>query len=135
MNKLNNKKVKYKYQGQDIVFDSKMEFEYFIEVILKNKLKFEFQPKFILQEGFTTKDGKKIRPITYTADFLIYEGKNKVIIEIKGLATNEFKLKKKMFLYKFPDLEYKMLIKYDGKFVDWEENEKRKRMNKKLKNT
>ena len=50
------------------------------------------------------KDGKTIREISYIADF-VYEQGGKIIVEdVKGMQTKEFKLKRKMFEYQFPEL-------------------------------
>lgn len=48
-------------------------------------------------------DGKKRkrRPITYVADFVYYKGNEKVIEDVKGLRTPVYKIKKKLFEYKF----------------------------------
>lgn len=69
-------------------------------------IKWERQVKFTLQEGFTYK-GKKILPITYIADYIIYwKNRKRTIIDVKGQADNTAKLKKKMFLYRYPDEDY-----------------------------
>lgn len=59
------------------------------------------QPKFELQPAFRL-NGKKIRNISYVADFSYWDhGEDKKVIEdTKGYGTNVYKLKKKMFLYK-----------------------------------
>lgn len=46
-------------------------------------------------------DGKKIRPIQYVADFVYNEGKQQVVEDVKGVKTQEYKLKKKMMLYQY----------------------------------
>lgn len=67
-------------------------------------LRFELQPKFELQPAFE-KDGQKIRAIYYKADFEVwYKDGRHEIIDIKGFQTKEFKLKAKMFDYKYPNL-------------------------------
>ena len=42
--------------------------------------------------------------ITYVCDFyLIYKDGRSEVIDVKGMATPEAKLKRKMFLYKYPE--------------------------------
>ena len=72
-------------------------------------LDFELQPKYILQEGFV-KDGKKIQAITYKADFkVMYANGLEEVIDVKGKLTESFKIKRKMLLYKYRDIDFKCL--------------------------
>ena len=59
---------------------------------LQRQVKFELQPAFYFQ-------GKKIRPIQYIADFVYNEGKEQIVEDVKGVKTQEYKLKKKMMQY------------------------------------
>ena len=95
--------VKVEYDGRK--FDSKLECN--IYKVLKERLtpnyKIGFQPSFVLQEKFEF-DGHIIRPITYKADFVIYkdsETEAKAVIDAKGMETNEFKIKRKLFIRKY----------------------------------
>lgn len=87
-----------------VTFDSKRESERYIE--LKTLVKagvirdLELQPKFELQPGFECK-GKKYRPIIYKADFAYMEGDTYVVEDVKGMETDVFKLKRKLFIRKF----------------------------------
>lgn len=66
---------------------------------LRRQVPFELQPK------YTTKDGRKIRPITYVADF-VYERDGCVyVVDSKSPATRTpvYKIKKKLFEAKFKD--------------------------------
>lgn len=91
------------------IFDSKKEALRYIELVRMEQAGFivdlETQPKFILQSKFK-KNGKTIQAITYFADFMYKETKsNKVIVEdVKGVRTEVYKIKKKLFEYKYPDL-------------------------------
>ncbi len=72
--------------------------------------KLKQQPKFVLQPGFLRCDGKKIRAITYTADFSFYDKKEKRfrIIDIKSIATSRnraYVIKKKWLDYTMRDQE------------------------------
>lgn len=113
-NKYKNNKVVV----EGIKFDSETESHYYIYI---KKLKeegevvaFELQPTYILQEGFI-KDGKKIRPIIYKADFkVIYKDGHEEIIDVKGQITAEFKIKRKLLLYKYPNIDFRVIVK-EGK--------------------
>ena len=110
-NKYNNKKTVI----DDITFDSRDEALYYqsLKDMKANGLikDFELQPKFILQESFI-KDNKKYRPIHYIADFRVINNDGSAyIVDIKGILTTEFKIKMKLFNYKYPDIELRLLCK------------------------
>lgn len=43
-----------------------------------------------------------MRPIFYVVDFLVYENNgDKTYVDVKGMKTDVFKLKQKLFEYKF----------------------------------
>lgn len=92
-----------------ITFDSKKEAKRYTELKLLERAgvikSLELQPKFVLQEEYI-KDGKKIKAITYKADFMYWDNeKNKKIIEdVKGFKTDVYKLKKKLFEFRYKDL-------------------------------
>lgn len=110
------KKSKYsnkKSVVDGITFDSKKEAEYYCSLKLLKRAgivkEIELQPKFILQEKFK-KNGKTHRAITYIADFKVTYADGKVeIVDVKGMETDVFKLKKKMFEYQYPDLSLKVV--------------------------
>lgn len=93
-----------------IIFDSKRESERYCELLILIKAKtikdLELQPKFVLQDGFK-KNGVTYRAITYKADFKYVDvATGKTIIEdVKGVETKEFRLKRKLFEYKYKSLE------------------------------
>ena len=99
----------------DIMFDSKAESRRYCELKLLEKAgeikDLELQPKFVLQEAFTRKDGKKFRPITYKADFRYYDltAGHEVIEDVKGHITQQFRLRQKMFECRYPDLILKIV--------------------------
>lgn len=98
-----------------IKFDSKKEAKRYSELILLKKAKLikdlELQKVFELQSKYINKEGKHIRAITYIADFFYYDiEKQKYIVEdTKGFKTEVYKIKKKLFEYKYPDLVIKEL--------------------------
>lgn len=98
---------KTEYNG--ITYDSKREAEYARDLdILKQAgmiLDYERQPVFPLQDRFI-KNKKVYRPIRYVADFKVTYLDGRVeIIDVKGFKTTEFKLKEKMFHYRYRDLD------------------------------
>ena len=106
-NKYRNKKTEI----DGIKFDSEMESHYYLYLKhlkeIGEVVDFELQPTYILQDGFI-KDGKKIRPIQYKADFkVIYKDGHEEVIDVKGKLTAEFKLKKKMLLYRYRNINFK----------------------------
>ena len=117
-------------------FDSKSEANYYLE--LKHKKEnglikdFELQPKFLLQPKLK-KNGKSYSEINYLADFKVFNNDGSIdIVDIKGFKTTEFKLKQKMFEYKYPDLTLMCLtyVKKYGGWIDLEELSKLRRANR-----
>ncbi|MGL5961482.1 MAG: DUF1064 domain-containing protein [Cetobacterium sp.] len=105
-NKYNNKKVVI----DDITFDSKAEARFYLN-IKGSGLDYELQPKFLLQEAFK-KNGKTYRKIEYIADFKI----GNRIIDIKGVETEAFKIKRKIFEYKYQDFRLECLKECPKRF-------------------
>jgi hypothetical protein len=105
MSKLNNQKV-VKY---GIKFASQMECDFYDFLLSKYSSEdIIIQPKFILQETFK-KNGQTHRAITYTADFQIKS--NKLLYDVKGFTTIEFKIKQKLFEFKYPELNLCLITK------------------------
>ena len=78
----------------NIEFKSKLE-AYTYQKLKEANIKVEYQPtKYELLPAFIFKE-KKIRPITYTPDFV----GNNFIIECKGYPNDTFPLKLKLFYY------------------------------------
>jgi hypothetical protein len=104
-----NKYRAIKTEVDGIVFDSKAESIRYQELKLLLKAgeikDLVLQPEFELQPQF--KKGKvNYRSIKYIADFGYYDIRKgyKVIEDVKGVKTKEFKIKQKMFEYKYNDL-------------------------------
>ena len=101
-----------------IKFDSKLEAKRYIQLKLLQRAgeikDLRTQPSFVLQPSYK-KNGKTIRAIKYVADFVYYDVReNKTFVEdTKGFRNDMYKLKKKIFEYKYPDLEIKEITKYD----------------------
>lgn len=87
-------------------FDSKREAERYCELKLFLKAgeirNLELQPRFLLQDKFKDKTGTTHRKIEYVADFMYVDKSGKTVVEdVKGVLTDVYKLKKKMFLKKY----------------------------------
>lgn len=68
-------------------------------------------PRYVLQESFVDKNGKKQRSITYEADFKYVEipTGNWVVEDVKGVETPVFKLKAKIFKKLYPNMELRVV--------------------------
>ena len=78
-----------------------------IIIDFERQIPFELQPKF-------KKNGKTYRGIEYVCDFLVTVDKNtKHVIDIKGKETVEFKIKHKLFEYKYPEYNLKLIQFYE----------------------
>lgn len=108
-----NSKYKAKKTSIDgIKFDSQKEANRYLDLLvlqragliqdLHRQVRFELQPSY-------KKNGKTIRAITYIADFVYYDTfkGEKIVEDTKGYRTEIYKLKKKIFEYKYPNLEIK----------------------------
>ena len=89
----------------NIKFDSKAEANRYLELklLLKGKVikDLRMQPRFVLLESFIDGQGEKHRKIEYVADFEYKEGSKHIIEDVKGMKTEVYKLKKKLFLYTY----------------------------------
>jgi hypothetical protein len=110
------KLIKRKYNNikktvNGIKFDSIKEANRYQELMLLQKAKkimnLKLQPEFILQDSF--KIGKVIhRAIKYIADFqyAITENDRFIVEDVKGMKTEVYRIKKKLLLYKFPEINF-----------------------------
>ena len=108
--KYRNKKT----QVDMYVFDSVLEARRYKQLALLEKAgeisNLKLQVPFLLQESFR-KNGKTYRKIEYLADF-VYEEKGQTVVEdTKGIKTDVFKIKQKLFEYKYPNLSLKIVAK------------------------
>ena len=110
------KKSKYrnkKVTVDGIKIDSQKEAEYYCKLKLLKQAgeikDFGLQPRYELQPAFE-KNGKKYRAITYIADFVIVNNDGTTeVVDVKGVETQVFKIKQKLFEYKYPDLTLKIV--------------------------
>lgn len=94
-----------------IAFDSKKEAAYYEDLLWRQRTgavkSIELQPEFVLQPAYEVA-GKKIRPIIYKADFKVTEASGHVYyVDTKGMRTQVYMIKKKMLLYKYPDIDFR----------------------------
>ena len=97
----------------NIRFDSKAEAARYTELkMLQRTGKIsghELQPSFELQPKFKGADGKTIRAITYRADFQYNENGRVVVEDVKGKETKDFIIKKKIFMQKYPHVDFRLI--------------------------
>ena len=106
---------KYKNQKpviDGITFDSQKEANYYCELKIQKRAgevkDFELQPEFILQEEFRDKNGNWHHAIKYRADFkVIYQDGREEIIDNKGHKTQVYRIKKKMLLKRYPNINFR----------------------------
>ena len=105
-NKYKNKKVVY----DGITFDSKKEGNHYLALKQMEKLgiikDLKLQVKFELQPSYKY-NGETIRSINYIADFTYYQDGKYIVEDVKGIRTKEYKIKKKLLLYKYPNINFK----------------------------
>ena len=108
VSKYKNKKI----EVDGIKFDSKKEALRYQELKLLERAglikDLQLQKPFELQPAFR-KNGTSYRAITYKADFVYLDLRtNKIVVEdTKGMRTEAYKIKRKLFEYTHPDLEIK----------------------------
>ena len=91
-------------------FDSKREADYYLELLARKQaggiVRIGFQPSYTLLAGFKDNTGKNQKPITYTADFFVtYADGHSEVIEVKGVRTRDYLLRKKLFLHMMRDTD------------------------------
>ena len=131
------------YDG--VVYDSRVEMLFYRDFVLPKMASGEIvecrkQVPYILQEAFrrVDKNGKNVavRKIDYVADYEItYRDGSKKVIDTKGFADSVALMKRKMFWYKYPDIDYQW-ISYsvkDGGWVDYDDLQKARRARRKVK--
>ncbi len=108
-----NIKLKHKYGAVRTTIDgtsfaSKKEANRYLELKMFQKsgqiTDLVLQPSYVLQEGFC-KGKNKVRPIKYIADFQYMQNGKLIVEDTKGVETANFKLKRKMFWFRYPDVE------------------------------
>ena len=137
----NSKKGKAKRTHGGILYDSELELRFFKEWILPqvgsgNIVKYDRQVDFELQEKFQY-NKKNIPSIKYVADYVVtFKNGHIQVIDVKGQPDAVAKLKRKMFWFKYPAIDYVWYSysKMDGGWVFWEDIDKARKLRKKEKN-
>lgn len=106
-----------KYRNKKIIVDG-YKFDSIQESLRYEELKFllkagqiknlQLQPHFLLQDSFR-KNGRTFRKIEYVADFMYEENGKTIVEDVKGMQTDVFKIKHKMFEKMYPELELKII--------------------------
>ncbi len=138
--KFNVSKDKEKRTYNGIEFDSELEMRYYRDVVERlitsgEVVSCERQKKYVLQPSFK-RNGKTVLAIEYKADFVLkYSDGREEVIDTKGFADAQAILKKKLFWYVFPGLNYRWISfsRVDGGWVDFEVIKKGRKARKKLK--
>lgn len=103
-NRIYNKYRNTKIISNGIKYDSKKESRRGNELKLLEKSgiikDLKMQVKFELQPSYKFK-GKTIRSINYIADFTYIQNGELIVEDVKGIQTDSFKIKKKIFEYKY----------------------------------
>jgi hypothetical protein len=131
-----------KYKNEKITvdgyrFDSKVEAKFYDKLKMDKSMgliiNFELQPRFILQPKFI-KMGIRYRAIELKADFTIYHLNGDIeIIDIKGMATPESKLKRKIFNATYENV-LTWLVWSGGQWLEYDDVIKARAKRKKAKN-
>ena len=93
-------------------FDSKREAEIYLDLLSRKQhgeiIRIGLQPSYTLLAGFKDNTGRKQRPITYTADFFVtYADGHSEVIDVKGMKTRDYLLRKKLFLHMMRETDIK----------------------------
>lgn len=109
----------HKYNAQAVTvdghrFDSKAEMRRYLDLrLLLADGQIDdlvLQPRFTLLDAFTDNAGKHQRAIVYVADFAYTDRDgNRVVEDVKGVETAVFRLKKKLFLARYPELRLEIV--------------------------
>lgn len=113
MNTVRSKYGARKTEYDGIMFDSQLELSFYKKLKENNIVILDRQTKFVLQESFRI--GKElIREIAYISDFLIEWCWEQYYIDSKGMETPDFKIKHKMWLFKYGNT-HKLIV--TGSFI------------------
>ena len=103
--------AKSKYRNKRVtldgyIFDSQAEARRYGELKLLHQAgeihKLVVHPRYTLLDPFAVK-GIKYRGIVYEADFEFVEDGKTVVVDVKGMKTQVFRLKEKLFLNRYGD--------------------------------
>ena len=126
------------YDG--ITFDSEMEMRFYRDFCIPkledgSLTQVELQVPYELQSKFR-RNGLLVRAIEYVADFVLtYDDGRVQVIDIKGMPDTTAKLKRKLFWYKYPEIDYVWMTysRIDGGWCEYDTVQKNRRDRKKSK--
>lgn len=122
-----------------IVFDSKTEAEYYeyLKKLEEDKKIYRLRchPTYILQEA-VERHGKRYKAIKYIADFEYWSDEEQinVVVDVKGYAMEDARLKRKLFVYNYPHDRLEWVaksLKYSK--TGWIDYDKLQRLRRKVK--
>lgn len=114
------KQRQHKYGARAVVvdgyrFDSQAEAARYAQLMLMVRAgelaDLVLQPSYVLQDAFRDRDGVRHAAIRYVADFAYVETVTTVTVveDVKGARTAVYLLKAKLFRFKYPQLDYRVL--------------------------
>lgn len=98
MSKYGNRKVEY----DGLTFDSKAERDRYIELAMLERVgaiqDLALQVPFVICKGkrWRSENGRKHRDLVYKADFVYFIDGEKVVEDVKGFKTKEYRIKKEL---------------------------------------
>lgn len=115
------KKPKYKntkIEVDGISFDSELEAKRYEQLKLMQRAgeitDLQLQHRFVLLGGYVNGAGDYIRPITYVCDFKYRDRSGRLVIEdTKGMKTDVYRIKKKLFEEKYAPMIIREITKED----------------------
>lgn len=109
----------HKYHATAVRFDghrfaSKAEARRYAELRLLERAgeiqDLRLQPVYVLQDSFIHfRTGKRIQPIRYIGDFEYREGGHLVVEDVKGYEPLVWRIKKKLFMYRYPNIDLRVV--------------------------
>lgn len=137
------REINDEHTGKSFIAASAIEKKFYDEVIIpKFKsgeiIDYDLQKEYVLQEKFKRSDGSTIRKVSYISDYWVLDSNNiEHVFDIKGagsLVDSVATLKKKLFLYKYPELDFRWLThSQKTNWIEWDVYMKIKRAEKKAK--
>lgn len=105
--KYKNKKAVRIVNNEQVKFDSQKEARHYDKLYLRLKAgqisELTLQPKYDLIPTVNW-NGKTLRKITYSADFRYKENGKTYVIDVKGMLTDVYKIKMRLFVMQNPDV-------------------------------
>lgn len=98
-----------------IWFDSAWEATVYAQLLLREQAgeisDLKLQTVWVLQDAFRDRDGMHHRAITYRDDFDFLEQDiaERVVIDAKGTETEVYKIKRKLFLFRYPHVVFRQM--------------------------